>query len=160
MKITLQTEDNEDVEIDVEPSDTIGDIKLKLSEKKGLIPQLLWAVVGKSFSNRKWVVDDTIVSSLDNYPKTNIIMFETDYCYRLSKIKFENKTGLRTMMLGVNPFTFIEEIKFNIQNETGIPLEKIRLFSEEHELLNWRTLFEWGISRFSFINAVIDEEEV
>ena len=158
MKITLQTEDNEVVEIDVEPSDTIGDIKLKLSEKKGLIPQLLWAVVdSRSIRNRKWVVDDTIVSSLNNYPNTNIVMFETDYSYRFSKIKFENKTGLRTMMLDVNPFTFIEEIKFSIQNETGIPLEKIRLFSEEHELLNWRTLFEWGIPRFTLINAVIDE---
>ena len=139
-------------DVDLKKFDTFGDVKQKITEKYGIILQHLIGVL-----DGKWISDDTILSSLKVDPASKIVMSKEYYNEKMVRIEFENMPKLNTMMFYINPFIFIEEIKFNIQDITGIPFEKIKFFVEGQELLDKKALFEYGFPEIFVINAFIDE---
>ena len=152
MRITLHHQGTHIIELNLKTYNTFGDVKQKIAEKNGIIPQHLIAVL-----DGKWIPDDTILSSLKVDSASEIVMSKEYYTKKMVRIKFENMLKLKTMMYYINPYIFIEEIKFNIQDKTGIPFEKIKFFVEGLELLDKKALFEYGFPKILTINTFIDE---
>ena len=90
MKISLLFNGSETIELDVESSDTVGDIKQKVAKKKGYIPIFLYAIV-----NRKWVPEDTILSDLKVDATTEITLHEKNSSCIFTGISFESKLKLK-----------------------------------------------------------------
>ena len=56
----------------------------------------------------------------------------------------------------VNYFHTIEDIKYEVQDRTGIPCESIHLYINEIELENCQSVLDVGIHKIRSIKASID----
>ena len=150
MKITIQNFFCGDIELEVDPSETIGDIKQKIYEINGFTP--LWQGV---FVEGKWFVDEMKISNWIFYSATKIIFSKQHFYHRIIYITLETNEKSQEIRLHINPFMLVEDIKFIIQDKTGIPWDKIKFLVEGCELLDHKTLFEYGAPMFAHIRAYI-----
>lgn len=147
LEIFVQVRSREIVTLEVDSSDTIGNLKEKIKDKKGFPAeeQRLF------FQGKTELKDDRTVSDYNIQNKSIVnLLLQID---RLEVTIL--REGTRLVTVEVNATDSILELKREIQGKTGVPLKKQSLSFAGMELENERTIFAYNIRNKSSINLVV-----
>ena len=147
LEIFVQVMHQEIITLEVDSSDTIGNLKEKIKDKKGfpVEEQLLF------FQSKTQMKDDQTVSDYNIQNKSTVKL--SLQIYRLEVTILTE--GRRPVTLEVNATDSILELKREIQDMTGVPLKQQCLSFAGIELENERTIFAYNIQNRSSINLVV-----
>lgn len=147
LEIFVQVMHQEIITLEVDSSDTIGNLKEKIKDKKGfpVEEQLLF------FQSKTQMEDDRTVSDYNIQNKSTVKL--SLQIYRLEVTILTE--GRRPVTLEVNATDSILELKREIQDMTGVPLKQQCLSFAGIELENERTIFAYNIQNKSSINLVV-----
>ena len=147
LEIFVQVMNQDIITLEVDSSDTIGNLKEKIKDKKGFPAeeQLLF------FQSKTQLKDDRTVSDYNIQNKSTVKL--SLQIYRLEVTILTE--GRRPVTLEVNATDSILELKREIQDMTGVPLKQQCLSFAGIELENERTIFAYNIQNKSSINLVV-----
>eukprot|EP00483_Globobulimina_turgida_P012840 UN12864 len=145
--ITIKTLHGKSITLEVEPNDTIKSIKIQIQDKEDILPQQQRLIAhGKQLNDENTLADYNIHQE-ETLHLAMKLGWSRSIKLRQSTAKsiYIKTLNGKCITLNVNPNDTIKDIKQNVQQTQGIPVENQRLIFTGQQLMGKLTLSDYNI---------------